>query len=311
MLVLIPLCLMLLGPGPTAAAEPVEVELEVAGTELVLGEPLQATATVRNTGNGPLTLLRGGETGFRVRFAVERTDGLSWDGCHVERRGRPHFTTEQVPAGWERSFTRNLRCLDEPGEYRLSCSVESRLPQPGQQIEGDAAAGDPWIGRVVCDAVTVRVTEPIAVDRKAFEAFAGDPLAHRDELIERFPTSIYAGHAILRSGPWRLDPVAEIEVRGSYMRSAGDDPVAQEQMARREEEQRALSQQRVLLLEGYLAARPEFVHADFMRLELATRLAYLGEYERARAICATLAKKPDRTYAVVRAVELLTYLDSL
>ena len=69
------------------------------------------------------------------------------------------------------------------------------------------------------------------------------------------------------------------------------------------------SRQREIILERFLEARPSFVYADFMRLELATRLAYLGEVDRARTLCRRLALGTSGSYEVTRAAELLAHLE--
>ena len=160
-------------------------------------------------------------------------------------------------------------------------------------------------GRAVSSPVEIRLTEPVDEDLEAFEVLR-DPVAHRRELLERFPTSTYAGYALVHGRPWPLDPVAELELRRSRDSTANEEPAVRRQSERIEREQWQLSEERARLIANYLEARPDFVYADFMRLELATRLAYVERYDEARVLCEQLVTR--RSVEAEKARALLNHL---
>ncbi len=53
-----------------------------------------------------------------------------------------------------------------------------------------------WEGQIKPQALHIRISEPIGVDRQALVALSGHPLENATELLERFPTSKYAAYAI-------------------------------------------------------------------------------------------------------------------
>ena len=103
--------------------------------------------------------------------------------------------------------------------------------------------------------------------------------------MQRFPTSIFAGYVLVHERPGSLDPLAELAMQDGDAATAKANPDAKPQMERMEAERRAMSLERIRVLTNYLEARPDFVYADSMRLELATRLAYVGRFDLARELC--------------------------
>jgi hypothetical protein len=292
-----------------AHAAELEAVLELPAKEFIRGEPILATGRVVNVSGGTLLLALGEPDGFDGSFSMERADGGSRVRCR-EQVGDPlGVVLEEFPAGAEKTYRTRVDCGDTPGDYVVRFVVSSSGSRAGPAGEATNETGEIWSGVVESAATVIRVREPEGEDRLAFDALGGNPLAHTDRVIAEHPASTYAGYAILDGGPWRLDPVAEVELRGSYLKTAERDPAARSQMERREATQERMSRERVRLLESYLEARPDFVYADFMRLELATRLAYLGETERARGLCARLRKEAEGTDEAIRAAELLAHLD--
>jgi hypothetical protein len=290
MLALLPLTTLLLVAGSGSALPGLEAELLLSAPELVLGEPLHATGIVNNASGDSLTLALGGPGGFRVAFHVETADGDAWP-CDRPRRLKGEWhSQEEVPPLWTKTYQRTFTCLSQPGEYVIRMVASSA----GRQ---SPAHGDVWSGRIEATA-RIRMVEPIGEDREAFEAFLGSPLRDPAELRRRFPTSVYAGHAILGGRPWPLNPISELAVREGLLGSAAD------------HEQFAMSEERAWLLQRFLAARPDFVHADFMRLELATRLAYLGRYGEARAQCRRLVTHAAGSTEAAAAEALLIHLEA-
>jgi hypothetical protein len=297
---------MLLAIVYSGRAEELEVRLALPKGDFVQGEPVIATGMVRNAANEPLVLPVGGANGFRPVFALERAGGPPGSVCPEEgRKDGSRILWRAVPPDWSETHTRTFHCLLEPGEYVVRFWVSAEGPDSEVDTGRGPPAGRAWSGRNEAPTVAIRITQPMGDDLAAFTLLGGRPLADSPRLLASFPTSTYAGYAILKGGPWQLDPVAELDVRGKHGETANGNADARPQMARIEAEQAALSRERVALLETYLAARPDFVFASFMRLELATRLAYIGRYDEARAIADRILRDAPESGEAAQAHRLL------
>ena len=302
MLELFALTALLFAAADAPPVAELDAAIEIPKTSYVLGEPIHVTGTVTNVSGRDLTIPRGGGRGLRVFFSVERSDGLIWRDCReILVRAKPRLFSEEVPPGWRETLVDTLDCLDDPGTYVIHLEVVSEGGYP----EVDPQAASAWSGRAVSSPVEIRLTEPVDEDLEAFEVLR-DPVAHRRELLERFPTSTYAGYALVHGRPWPLDPVAELELRRSRDSTANEEPAVRRQSERIEREQWQLSEERARLIANYLEARPDFVYADFMRLELATRLAYVERYDEARVLCEQLVTR--RSVEAEKARALLNHL---
>ncbi len=305
----LPLILVVISAAAGVQAADWEVRIELPKTVFVQGEPVLAVGTVTNVAGRTLILAIGEPDGFRGSFSLWRSDGQPGPACADRETIDPlGYDFEEAAPGWNRTWRRNINCRAEPGEYLARFAVSSEGPYVQAGSDPQDSAIDTWSGRAESETVTLRIVEPAGEDLLAFDAYQGDPAAHSEATLESHPTSTYAGYAALLGGPWDLDPVAELEIRGVYLRTAEQDPAALPQMLRLESEQEQLSRERARLLAEYLEARPDFVYADFMRLELATRLAYLGRYEESARLCRRLQSTARRQDEAARAGELLRYL---
>jgi hypothetical protein len=127
--------------------------------------------------------------------------------------------------------------------------------------------------------------------------------------LQKFPTSTYAGYALLGgNGPWNLLPIEEIKMRGLDLKTAEKWPETKSQVEREEKERWERNERRAKQLQAFLAARPDFVYADFLKLELATRLAYIEKYQESERICRELTKKSSDSKESQKAKSLLEYM---
>lgn len=158
------------------------------------------------------------------------------------------------------------------------------------------------------------IVVPKGEDAQAMKLFAanlrdiGDDSTLAAKILKLYPTSTYAGYAVLHGGPWPIDPVGEVALRGKSLATAEKWPGTRAQMDKEEKDRRDLNQSRADQLAAYLKARPDFVYADFMKLELATRYAYLERYQDAQCLCEELVKRVPESEEAKKAQRLLAHL---
>jgi hypothetical protein len=264
------MALAILIARPSMAAD-LTVRLDVPKTDFVQGEPLLVAAHVANAGGETLAFARAAGSGYATYFTLEPLAGPAGTLCpQPARRDAGRVSWLQAPPGWRDRYERRFDCAIAPGDYVIRFTVAS--DEPWKELEVVAPPpGRPWSGRIEAAPVAIRVDPPIGVDRDAFDALAGRPLDDPECLLSDFPTSTYAGYALLHGGPWPLDRDIEISTAARLEAIAERDPDARPQIERLLAERRAMIRDRVHRLEAYLRARPDFVFADFMRRELEIR----------------------------------------
>jgi len=221
---------------PIAAAD-VRVGLEVMQPRLILGEPLHVVITVQNTsgrildlpfepilagmnpavvagvpGGGPMTTPAG------TPLACEETETALITATFPWKMGSDFDIA--VPSGQTVSFQCALvlpvALRSKAGAYGLAAHYEAQgrhLGQLGAVIGGPApqaaqyVCNQCWKGTVDSAPVTITVEAPSGTDAAAYQAFKGDPLAHPSELLQRFPTSTYAGYALAQEVPDYSNPL--------------------------------------------------------------------------------------------------------
>jgi len=123
---------------------------------------------------------------------------IAGNKCGIEQIG--HLPTQlnknensppypTVPSGWEKILYYDLatECdLKKIGqyelEYRIITSVYSEVPALPSKI-------------------IIELQDPIGIDKQAYEELDKDPLGHPNELLEKYPTSTYAGWALINWKP--------------------------------------------------------------------------------------------------------------
>jgi hypothetical protein len=258
---------------PPCAAAGLAARLEVPKTEYVQGEPIIVSGAIINAGPEALALAAG-RAGYAAAFALEPIAGPAGTLCPADRRPTeaPPTWIAAVP-GWIERHPRRFDCGVPPGDYVVTFWVVSGQPWNDAPETLGPAPGRPWSGRADAPPFALRVVGPSGIDREAFDALEGRPLDHAERLLSEFPTSTYAGYALLHGGPWPLDRAAELSAASRYSAIADSDPAARPQIERILEERRAMIRDRIERLDAYLRARPDFVFADFMRRELEIRRA--------------------------------------
>ena len=192
-------CLMAMTGAPGAACSDFEVRLVACPPQVPRGVPVEVVAEASNRSGREVTVAYG-EGGFELAVHVRRADGHRRVGCLPTEivDWAPGYSAEVLPAGWHMVRAFDITCEDPVGELLVSATLSSqsssgRYPKGRRGASGEFAA---WTGRVESPEVTVRVTEPTGIDREAYDALGGKPMADPRRLLAEFPTSTYAGHVI-------------------------------------------------------------------------------------------------------------------
>jgi hypothetical protein len=171
------------------------VELSLPKTEFILAEPIMPTGTVTNITGRELTISEG-EGGFSSYFIVERLDGKPRKGCLREVGLGGLNSSKKILPGWTESKTHTINCQDEVGRYkirfRVSSDIDSSMSQTGKQL---------WTGSIESVPLLFSITEPVGIDREAFEHFMRDPLRPENmgQLLQQYPRSVYSAYAVLQT----------------------------------------------------------------------------------------------------------------
>ncbi len=149
---------------------------------------------------------------------------------------------------------------------------------------------DPTSGRApLC--VTFTVQAPSGEDAAAYQAFKGDPLAHPADLLQRFPTSTYAGYVLADGAPgfsdqplsWLGDP--DTNIRNYYRTPDGRIGVTQAHI----DQEKAAMAAYAKSVGPFLEAHPDFPQAPRIRRQYAMCLGLTGHMPEAMAEIQTLS----------------------
>ena len=261
---------------------PFTIELRVPVRDVVVFEPLDATAVIRN---------RSPETQridiYRFGRFESRVPGGEWKRCFDGTIACPMRPTERdfgpgatVDLGTDLAF--ECGGYDSPGarEYRYAYDTISSKP------------------------VSIVYREAVGVDREALDSVSTWQFTWQ-EAVRLFPTSIYAGHDLYQTR--RLD--AE-HILGD--RTAGDHALvgslSRERLRRRMEDCEK-AEQRIKRLRQFLDARPGFQHARALRLDLAAHFAQADLFAEAAEVCAALMREDSNGPEGMKAAVLLASMD--
>jgi len=139
-----------------------------------------------------------------------------------------------------------------------------------------------WKGHAISNVCSIDVLTPTSIDAQAYQAFKGHPLKHTAELLKRFPTSTYAGYALLSEGPgftmWDLVNLSDSN-RDQHL------TIPQGVSIEKQDELRtkylASYQSFLDKAEKFLTVHPDFARRDLLRKEMANALFLLGRQEEA------------------------------
>ncbi len=302
------------GGAPPAS---VAISLDLPQRQVLAGEPLSATVTILNQSGQALKLPfdAGGDVlgpwSDVPALLVSAMGGKPHYCIQTARNMTADFPLQAEDGGYWAPPGKSIRfdlVFDlpkpegaQPGSYSLVAHYEAQGRHLGQE---GGIVGQPndayyvcnqcWKGTVDSAPVTITVQAPSGEDAAAYQAFKGDPLAHPSDLLQRFPTSTYAGYALIHTGPG--GSLSTFEKCWTITARQRDDAwyVPQAASPARQEARRQLVRSNyqgfVQRAQAFLAIHPDFARADLLRKELANALFMLGQRDEALQEVQKLAK---------------------
>jgi hypothetical protein len=163
--------------------------------------PVRIVVEMKNTSNHPIVVAKG-KGGFALTVDVHRSDGLARKRCPppADYQYSLGFTQATLPAEWSEIRIVDLPCQDDPGEWVVQAVLSSHGPYPRYREGEIIEQMQGWQGEIKSEEVPIEITEPMGLDRDAFEAFHGQPLLHPQELLRQYPTSAYTAWELWLQG---------------------------------------------------------------------------------------------------------------
>lgn len=295
------------GPANPVAAGPV-LQVRLLAAKAVLGEPVRAWVELRNPGQLPSITLDGFPpvTWFVVPPGEMPPIRVINDDVAWPTNPPPDLPTLLPDAvrgplvQWPEIGATRLR---RAGDYDLIGEAQF----PGWQWGTPPPVGF-FSGVVRSTATPLTIEEPHGVDRQAYDAFNGVPAEYGgEELLRRFPTSIYAGYVAISCGHLNLIPVGLLHSRDGWerqIREFGESlTIRRWQAQEREEAQLVLA-----VIETFSAAHPDFAMGMWLRARQAALLAYFGRYEEARVLAKKVIAENVDPRKVKESRDLVDYL---
>ena len=302
----IALLIMFFGMGLSAAD--FSLQLLNCPQEVVLGCPIYVGVLVKYLGPAPLVIAKG-HGGFEINLGAHREDGKARKCMHPKQLEKaypiPYHQFETLQPGWEREVYQDISklCEDEKGVLLAWASVGAQGPFYEKRENLQREERKAWEGYVPSAEARILIVEPAGVDLEAFNAFKGRPLGYKEDLLARYPTSTYAGWLVF--GGYQ-----DIERKTTWM---VDTLKAPQNVTKRtfDQSQNKWGAVRIDQLSSYLAARPDWHYADWMRLEILYWHVYRGEDDLAKAMLQKMEKVNKDNKPTEKAKELIKYLPVL
>lgn len=308
--------LMAMATAPGATCSDFEVRFVAWPPEVPRGVQMEVVAEARNRSGREVTVAHG-EGGFELAVHVRRADGQRRVGCLPTEivYWAPGYSAEVLPASWHMVRAFDITCEDPVGELLVSATLSSqsssgRYPKGRRGASGEFSA---WTGRVESAEVSIRVTDPVGIDREVYDALAGDPMADPRRLRAEFPTSTYAAYHVWKmtgaQGLARSEPAAVIAQTSRGMWGVTRWIACPPSVCPGEPRVVEVSAERAIEWSRYwieivLKAHPDIWFADDLRLRLALDEIIAGKIALGAAALESLAKtgRPDMS---AKAGELL------
>lgn len=187
----------------------INVKIKSYPKEVILGEPIYVCVGAEYKGDGAIKIAKG-ERGFKVYARIERVDGKAIKQMRPPSiNWAPYHSFEEIRNGWKEEVCKDISELKEieEGEYYITGEVTSEGPFYERVGNGkEIVEREAWRGKIQSEKVIIRVKYPEGIDREAYEYFKKTrykevPLSGEGakEVLEKFPTSTYAGWVLART----------------------------------------------------------------------------------------------------------------
>jgi len=185
----------------------------------------------------------------------------------------------KVNANWEKEIYYDLSricLLNKAGLYEL----EYKLISSVYKYEIAEAA-----------KINIEISYPKGIDEEAYEEFKGFPLAYPEKILEKYPTSIYAGWALFTYQPDLPGPVVKNEsakkallaiINGNSLEIKKWWKIDIKNISN-EREQKIAQNMKMLMsnLELFANAHPDFMFSGYLLARSGFNALVLSEYKRA------------------------------
>jgi len=302
-----------------------ELEIKIAHypKEVIKGEPCNIRVTISNV-SGKEIIIAGGFYGLDKEFIVKRADGRKRKEIisELENFYTKEYEAKALSSDFKSDFTENIfeRYDDEAGEFIVQFKISSYIKEAwsGSIYKGEKVKT--WTGVVYSEEIHIFLKEPTEIDKEAYDYFEGHPLWKKEDLLDKYSTSIYAGWALWariksHGGGFMGEPSnAEPEKYFQCLHNPNCSLLYEEQFAgEKKDEWKILRAEKAAewrdnKIRIILQYHPDFMYADELRLRLAMDYLALDNYEEASSEFNKLADLSFDSIAIKRAKKYLSLM---
>ena len=184
--------------------------------------------------------------------------------------------TEEIQVGWSYNKIEDISwCINKPKNLKVQGYMSFNPPfNDSNEI---------WKGHVNSEWKAISIMEPSGLDKQAYEELSKAPLAHPKELLNKYPTSTYAGWVLL-SMSYVMNLDLEKELNGKMLIEnkiknlpSGSEKLMYEKNISKDIE---FHNKRIEILEKYILAVPNHSAADWFVYEIAHHYGYLENWNK-------------------------------
>ena len=264
--------------------------------EMVLGCPISIPTEIRNLSGKPITL------SYKplkfVKLETRDEEGKIVD-IEPERRvlEMPGLDSQkiEIEANGKNVIATGVDYIKKAGKYTAKAIFESKGPYYYLE-NGKLVPFQAWEGRIESEICQFEVKPPTGIDLEAYNYFKGDPLSKPSELLQKYPTSTYAGYVACPPNQWTSNTAPERILKaietGSYL-SGGSlpDDTGQSKDGWLYLGGKDLIEWRAKWVGIVLKNHPDIWYADDLKLRLAVDQIALKNYQAAESDLDKLSKE--------------------
>ena len=179
------------------AKDPLLITLKLIPEEQVLGCPVKAIVEVKNEGKDGVKIPPSSQHRYVFTLKCDCNEGI-----YFNKKGtfEGQVKWELLDGGKEKVYEIEEFLWPYPkkaGSYKIYAEYDPFAYQMVSEEERRESI-------ILSERVSLSVKSPTGIDLEAYNYFKGEPLSKPQELLQKFPTSTYAGYArfvLQTSGP--------------------------------------------------------------------------------------------------------------
>jgi hypothetical protein len=295
-----------------------KLEISSASNKAIFGEPIYFNVKITNEGPNPakLVICNGMSwayaPGCKGAIVIKKLDGKVSYGQFLPQltKQSQNFAVGEMATG---IVNPDGLVLKEAGTYEIWAEMESRGVQTAPRV-----AGYPpyyyysWKGHAISNTIKIEVEAPVGVDLQVYNELNGDPLnilgsdkefpsKRKATLYNKYPTSTYAGYAMLSYGPsGSLSDASKITPEKFDEKYYVVGTPAEKEMRRKEAKQKY--ENFLKKARAFLSIHPDFSREALLRKEMANALFYTDKSQEAWLEVETLSKLEGESAEEARTV---------